>query len=116
MRTLKLTKSMLIKAIEGSNGIILTIAQKLKVDRKTIRNYLKKYPELNELLQEEKENILDFAESKLIKKIQEEDPWAIKFILLNQGQSRGYGDKDFKIEENPMSINFNIEPPEKSKE
>ena len=116
MQTLKLTKNMLIKAIEGSNGIILIIAQRLKVDRKTITNYLKRYPELKELIDEEKENIIDFAESKLIKRIQEEDAWAIKFFLINQGQARGYGKEITENNEKFKEVVINFLPPVEKKD
>ena len=49
----------------------------MKVSRATARNYLKKHPELEDLINEEKENLLDFTESKLIKKIKDEESWAI---------------------------------------
>lgn len=96
---MKLTKKAIEKAIIGSSGLISTIAQKLKVSRATVRNYLKKYPELEILIQEEKENILDFAESKLIKKINDEDLGAIKYFLSTQGTGRGYRSNISQIED-----------------
>ena len=89
----KLTKNALVKAINNSSGLISVIAKKLSVSRKTVHNYLNRYPELKELINEEKENILDYAESKLIKKIDEEEAWAIRFLLTTQGKTRGYGNK-----------------------
>jgi len=102
MQRPKLTKKIIEKAIIGSSGLISTIAQKLNVSRVTVRNYLKKYPELEDLIIEEKENILDFTESKLIKKIQEEESWAIKYLLSTQGRKRGYGKEP--AEELPRTI------------
>jgi len=96
---MKLTKKAIEKAIIGSSGLISTIAQKLKVSRATVRNYLKKYPELEDLINEEKENLLDFTESKLIKKINDEESWAIKYFLSTQGMGRGYRSSISQIEE-----------------
>jgi|688.fasta_scaffold1958830_1 hypothetical protein len=95
---MKLTKKAIEKAIIGSSGLISTIAQKLKVSRATVRNYLKKYPELEDLINEEKENLLDFTESKLIKKINDEESWAIKYFLSTQGMGRGYRSNISQIE------------------
>ena len=110
---------MLLKAIEGSSGLIFTIAQRLKVSRQTVNNYLKKYPELNKELKEEKNNVLDFAESKLLKAVENGEAWAIKFLLLNQGQSRGYGDKNFKmlaVEEKFKEVIINYVCPDEKKD
>ena len=91
MKTYKLTKTVIRKAIVGSGGLISTIAQRLNVSRPTVNNYIQRYPELEQLVLDERENILDFTESKLIKKINEEESWAIKFMLSTQGRPRGYG-------------------------
>ena len=87
----KLTIRQIERAIKGSNGLISTIAQRLSVCRQTVSEYLKKYPELNKPLLEETESVLDVVESKLMKKVQEEESWAIKFYLQNKGKNRGYG-------------------------
>jgi transposase len=91
MTRARVNKRAVEKAIEGSHAIISTIAKRLGVSRVTVRNYLNKYPELEEKLEAERENVLDFAESKLIKKIHEEEAWAIRYLLTTQGRGRGYG-------------------------
>ena len=91
MRRKRLTKKNIEVAIKGSNGLISTIAQRLDVSRQTVRNYFKRYPELEENMNDELETILDVVESKLMKKVQEEESWAIKFYLQTKGKTRGYG-------------------------
>ena len=91
MRRKRLTKKNIEAAIKGSNGLISTIAQRLDVSRQTVRNYFKRYPELEENMNDELESILDVVESKLMKKVQEEESWAIKFYLQTKGKARGYG-------------------------
>lgn len=91
MKTPKHNKKRIEQAIKGSSGLVLTVSQRLGVSRATVRNYLERYPDLHELMLEERENILDFAESKLIKKVEEGEAWAIKCLLSSQGSIRGYG-------------------------
>ena len=107
MKKCKLTKAVIQKAIVGSGGLISTVAQRLNVSRSTVHNYLERYPELNDLVIEERESILDFAESKLIKKINEEESWAIKFMLSTQGRLRGYGKSGEALTE---SVNMDKPP------
>ena len=95
----KISKKRIIKAIEGSHGIKLTVIQKLGITLKELNDLLQKYPDLKDLLKQEKSNILDFSESRLLKAVENGEAWAIRFILLNQGQSRGFGNRDFKSEE-----------------
>ena len=95
----KINKKRIIKAIEGSHGIKLTVIQKLGITLKELNDLLQKYPDLKDLLKQEKSNILDFSESRLLKAVENGEAWAIRFILLNQGQARGYGNRNFKLEE-----------------
>jgi transcriptional regulator with XRE-family HTH domain len=95
MRRKKLTKTALKKAIAGSSGLVSNVAQRLNVSRTTVRKYLAEDNELQELMFDELENILDFAESKLIKKVHEEDLGAIKYLLSSKGKKRGFGNKDY---------------------
>ena len=107
----KLTVRQIERAIKGSNGLISTIAQRLSVCRQTVSEYLKKYPELNKPLAEETESVLDVVESKLMKKVQEDDFNAIRYYLDNKGKGRGYGKGGVVVsrsfgEESPMDIRF----------
>jgi len=86
----KLTKTKVAKAILHSAGIISTIAQKCDVDWSTVNNFIKKSPDLQKLLQAEKEGILDLAETQLIKELKLGSAWALKFYLATIGKKRGY--------------------------
>lgn len=92
MRTLRRTKTQVLKAVAGSLGIFETICLKLAIDRKTLYNYRKRWKEVDEAINDEREKGLDFAESKLMKLIQNEDFRAISFYLERKGADRGWGD------------------------
>ena len=100
-------KNALIKA----KGFISQAARILKCDQSTVRNYIARYPELEEIRNDCREEFLDLAESKLISNINNNDNTAIIFFLKTQGKSRGYQDKQ-EIEqktENEIIINFSNE-------
>jgi hypothetical protein len=56
----------------------------------TVRNYLKRYPRLQETINAQIEINLDTAEAKLLTAINEGRDWAVKFYLETKGKSRGY--------------------------
>jgi len=88
----KLSKKKVTEAIPGTGGILLKIAKKCFVDRGTLWRFLKKYPEMNKLIEQEKEKLIDIAEDSLIKNITEGEFQATKFFLQSKGRTRGYGE------------------------
>jgi hypothetical protein len=93
-----------IKAsLTAARGFISQAAVNLGCEQVTIRNYIKRHPELNDVLKEQRESLLDFAESKLIQLIKEGDKTAIIFFLKTQGRARGYYEK---VEQNTT---FNLD-------
>ena len=85
----KVKKIHVIRAIDGSGGILSAIAKKLNISWATVRNYIENY-NLQPYIDEEKESVLDLCESKLIQNIDDNDNQAIFYYLNNRGKSRGY--------------------------
>lgn len=79
-------------AIPGSRGMITTIANRVGLTRVTVYKFLyrEENQDLFELIEQERETLLDFAESKLVGAIDKGDVAAIKFYLSTQGKKRGY--------------------------
>ncbi len=71
-------------------GNLSATATALNIARKTLYNWRKNHPELDELLKDVDEAMLDFSESKLMEAIQEGNLTAIIFHLKTKGKSRGY--------------------------
>jgi len=90
---MRISKKRVKKAVEGSGGIVTIIARRLNRSRQQVYTYLEKYPDLKELVEEEREKIVDIAESKLIEKLKENKDWAISFVLKTLGKKRGYTEK-----------------------
>lgn len=82
----------ILEAIKGSGGIMSTIARKLGVTWHTADSWIRESGELMEALKDEKETILDMAESTLLQKIKEGDEQSAKWYLSKIGKLRGYGD------------------------
>lgn len=82
-----------IAAIPGSGGIISAIARRVGCDWHTAKKYIEKFPTVRQVYDDEREGLLDIAEVKLIERVKDGDPWAIKYFLGKMGQHRGWGDK-----------------------
>lgn len=82
----------ILKAIRGSRGLQSLIAKRLNVGHRTVRRYLERWPEAQELYEEEVGCVLDMAEDALFTAIEKQRPWAIKFFLSTLGRSRGYAE------------------------
>ena len=83
----------ILGAIGGSAGVMSTIAKRLGCDWSTAVAYCKKYPSTVLALKNERETILDMAETALYKQIQAGEPWAVKWLLATVGKTRGYIEK-----------------------
>jgi len=91
----RITKSRFKTACKGSGGVQAVVAKALGVTRQAVGLYLKKHPDMKDLLEEERDNILDVAEHNIDKKIVEGDIDASEWALVNRkrGKARGYGTK-----------------------
>lgn len=97
------TKEALERAIEESYGNITLIAKRLKVHRSTVYDNIKKY-ELQDLIDSERERMVDFAESQLINNVKAGKEISIIFLLKTLGKNRGYIEK-FEMPA-PVNITF----------
>lgn len=101
------------KAVEGTGGIMLSIANNLSVSRTAVYDFCNKYPEMMKLRRDEEEKIIDIAENGLFTKCKDKDPWALKYILSTKGKKRGYIEKtEQAIEHSGEQIKIIIEEKE----
>jgi hypothetical protein len=94
----KFTKKQVEDAISGSGGILKKVASRLGVHRITVQRYFEKFPEFRDKLEQEKEIILDQAETKLFELFDSGNEFlrlkTIQFFLSRRGKNRGYGEKE----------------------
>jgi hypothetical protein len=103
-----LSEKELLAAIKGSGGIISNISKRLKVDWHTANNLIKKNPNCLLALEDEKEKILDLAETKIIEAMMSGDTSTSKWVLATQGRKRGWSE-NIKIDHSgEVGITINI--------
>lgn len=85
-----LSKQKILDAIEKHYGIIADVANQFKVTRQAIYKWVNADAEIKAAVELARENLVDLAESSLIKRIREGDTTAIIFTLKTQGKRRGY--------------------------
>jgi len=86
----KLSCEEIIAAIEKANGNLTAAARILGVTRQTLYNYRKRYKTVNDAIEEQREAMLDNAESVLYRAVLNGEAWAVCFFLKTQGKKRGY--------------------------
>lgn len=86
-------KELLLDALSKSLGVVTTACKSAKIARSTFYEYYNNDPEFKEAVDDVEEIALDFAESKLHRKIDKEDTSAIIFYLKTKGKKRGYVEK-----------------------
>lgn len=102
-------KKDVLDAIDGSYGIVSTVAAKLHCNWHTADEYIKKWPETLQALSDEEESKLDFVEGKAIKKINEGDGAMIRFYLATKGKKRGFTyDEKLEVDETAEDKELNI--------
>jgi transposase len=83
----------ILSAVSGTGGLISAIAVKLGVHYHTVLNYEKRYDAVKQAIEEERDRILDKAESNLFVRIKEGDEETSKWFLARKGRHRGYSEK-----------------------
>ena len=112
MASKKYTAADVIAAIKGSKGIISQAARKLGCTRQTIYNYVENYATVREALENEREDLLDFVEGKLLGEINRGNITAIIFYLKTQGKHRGYVERQEHTGADGGALNVVVRWPE----
>ena len=89
----KYTADEVVDALKATNGMVYVAARKLGVCAKTLYNYAKKYPKVQESIAEERGHFLDVCETRLMGAVERDESWAIAFALKTLGKDRGYVEK-----------------------
>lgn len=74
----------------SSGGVVTVVARRLRVTRQTVYGYLQKWATAREALDDERNSMIDLAESKLFAEVNAGNITAIIFALKTIGKSRGY--------------------------
>jgi hypothetical protein len=88
------TEEQIKNALSKAGGFISMACKSLGCTRKTIYNYIDKFPELKDIVTDIREQYLDIAEAALIKNVKDGKSGDIKYFLNTQGKKRGYVEKN----------------------
>jgi hypothetical protein len=89
----KTTDKQIVEAIKGTGGIVSIVARRLGCDWHTADKYCKRNETTIQAIEDEKESLLDLAESTIGKSIQDGDVQTSKWLLMTIGKKRGYSEK-----------------------
>ena len=89
----KINKKDFKRVAAGTGGVQAVVAKRLGVARQSINDFINKYPDMREVLDSEREKIIDMAENKLFVAANKGEKWAIDRILKTLGKNRGHTEK-----------------------
>lgn len=107
----RLSKDKIRKALKATAGNVTAAADQLGCTRRSVYNWLDRYPELKEAVAEERERLVDLAESALKKKISEGDTASIIFTLKTLGKKRGYIEKQQVEQSGSLDVTYKVDAP-----
>lgn len=91
-------KQVMIKALEESLGVVSVASRKCGISRVTHYAWLAEDDNYRKVVDDMENKVLDFAEAKLYKLIEAENPQAIMFILKTRGKKEDMGkDQKWKL-------------------
>jgi hypothetical protein len=112
MRRPRYTAEKVANAILESEGIKSVAARKLKCNRRTIDEYIKRYPTCKTAYEDAFETTGDLCESALMKLVHKGNPSAIIFALKTLFKGRGYGTKESLEPKKGFSFQIDLGKPE----
>ena len=101
----KFTAESIAQALIKAKGFISVAAKNLGCSPNTVRNYIKRYTTAKQAVFDAREEMKDFAESKLFSGINDGNITAIIFFLKTQAKDRGYVERHEHTGENGGPLN-----------
>jgi hypothetical protein len=77
-------------------GNVYLSAKELEVSRSALLAQIYQNKHLQQILEDERQGMVDIAESKMLQAIMDKQGWAIIYTLKTQGKKRGWSDKEEK--------------------
>jgi len=96
----------MIAAIEEAQGFVTKASSILGCSRNKFYTYLKRYPTVQEVLEDTREKRHEWVESKLMKQINDDVLTAIIFYLKTQGKHLGYVERQEVSQSGKLEIEY----------
>jgi hypothetical protein len=81
------------EALVQAGGVVAHAARTLGVNRRTISRWMQKDPALRELVEEQRELLVDEAENVIAQAVNAGDVKAAQFVLSRLGKNRGWSER-----------------------
>ena len=99
-------------ALRATNGLFAQAAQRLLVSERSLRRWVSESEELTQLVESERELIIDLAELTIIRILKDEKHHrnfdAAKLLLQSIGSSRGYGWRVHHTNQSQVEVKLDI--------
>lgn len=82
----------IISELVATQGLVSLAAENLGCTPMTIYNRAKAEPEIQQAIDNSRDNLLDRAELALRAAVIDREPWAVSLVLKTLGRGRGYGE------------------------
>ena len=105
-RMKRLSDKRIIQALRDAHGVLVHAAEILGCCRQTVASRIESSDAVKKVYDDLTSGNLDTAESKLLEAVDRGEPWAIKFLLENQGRKRGYGQNALVNVNNEVQVNL----------
>lgn len=89
-RPIKHTDAQIRSALLKCKGMVYLAAKVLGCDQSTIHRRAKINPKLRAVIEQERGELVDYAELALLDAVTRKEAWAVCFTLKTQGRIRGY--------------------------
>ena len=86
-------KATFLKCLHNNHGHISKACESAKIHRRTYYTWIEKDDKFKEQVEDAKEALVDYVESKLLQKINDLDTTSIIFFLKCKAKSRGYTER-----------------------
>jgi transposase-like protein len=97
-----------VEALTASLGNVSDAARHLGVSSRTIHRWLAQHPHLRQLVDAERDRILDKAEQNVFEAVERGDLRASWFVLRTLGKDRGYAERT-EVDQSVPTATQNIE-------
>jgi hypothetical protein len=95
-RKSKLNSEHIAASLTRTKGNVYLSAKELGVSRSALLAQIYQNKHLQQILEDERQGMVDIAESKMLQAIMDKQGWAIIYTLKTQGKKRGWSDKEEK--------------------
>lgn len=103
----KVTAAQAAQAVKDKKGFVTQAANQLGISRQQLHNLINKHPTVKEALTDAREEMKDFAESKIYEGINGGNTALIIFYAKTQMKDRGYTEKQ-EIEQRTTHIEVDL--------